>query len=236
MTHSVPAQNLEPNAAAGVHEKVLELLRDTCNGNILDAPSGQGRLSLALKAKGFDVWALDIVPANLGGRGIHCQQADLNAPLPFPDAFFDAVVCVEGVEHLENPHALIREFRRLLKGGGTLIVTTPNIQNLMSRLKFFLFGSFRYFNAKVDIDDRSLAGHIHPFSFTQLQMILARNGFEVGAVATNRLMQPFGGRALLALSRFINKRFNKAFHEALETPELFFGDILVVQARTREKT
>lgn len=236
MTHPMPAQALEPNAAPGVHEKVLELLSDKHHGNVLDAPSGQGRLSLALKAKGFDVWALDIVPANLEGWGVHCQEGDLNAPLPFADAFFDVVVCVEGIEHLENPHALVREFRRVLKNEATLVVTTPNIQNLMSRLKFFLFGSFRYFNAKVDIADRSLAGHVTPLSFTQLQMILARNGFETGAVATNRLMQPFGGRALLALSRFINQCFNRALHEALGTPELFFGDILVIQAQAREKT
>jgi len=225
--------SLRPSAAEGVHEKVLELLAGRFEGRILDAPSGQGRLSLALKAKGFDVVALDITPPNLGGWGIDCQEADLNKPLPCPESSFDVVVCVEGIEHLENPHALVREFGRVLKPGGTLIVTTPNIQGLASRLKFLFFGSFRYFNAKVDIADRSLAGHINPMPFTELEMILLRNGFEVQYVTTNRLMRPWGGRALLALSRFINRHFNKAFHERLQTPELFFGEILIVQAKRK---
>ena len=227
------SSNLRPSAAEGVHEKVLELLAGRFEGKLLDAPSGQGRLSLALKAKGFDVLALDIAPPNLEGWGVTCQEADLNKALPCPDAAFDAAVCVEGIEHLENPHALVREFGRVLAPGGTLLVTTPNIQNMASRLKFFLFGSFRYFNAKVDVADRSLAGHINPMPFTELEMVLLRNGFEVTAVATNRLMRPFGGRGLLALSRFINRHFNKAFHERLQTPELLFGDILIVQARRR---
>jgi len=229
----VPLDGLQPSAAPGVHETVLGFFPGSLRGNALDAPAGHGRLSLALKAKGFDVWALDIVPPNLEGWGVHCQGADMNKALPCPDAFFDAVVCVEGIEHLENPHAVIREFGRVLKAGGTLIVTTPNIQNLASRVKFLFFGSFRYFNAKVDIVDRSLAGHINPVSFTELEMVLSRSGFEVTAVGTNRLMRPFGGPVLLAVSRFINRWFNKAFHERLQTPELLFGEVLIVRARRR---
>ncbi len=230
----MPTEDRGPNAAPGVHEKVLELLGGMHDAKTLDAPSGRGSLSLALKAKGLDVWALDIAPPNLEGWGVHCQEADLNKALSFADAFFDAIVCVEGIEHIEDPHALVREFRRVLRPGGRLIVTTPNIQCLVSRLKFLFFGSFRYFNAQIDIADRSLAGHIHPLTFTELEMILGRNGFELGDVSTNRLMRPFGDRPLLALARFINRHFNKAFHERLQTPELFFGDILIVQAKARE--
>jgi len=233
MMTTMPLDGPEPNAAPGVHEAVLSLLAGRNRGRVLDAPSGRGRLSLALKAKGFDVWALDIAPRDMGGWGIHLQEADLNKPLPFEDAFFDAVVCVEGIEHLENPHALVRESRRVLKEDGTFIVSTPNIQNLLSRIKFLLFGSFRYFNARIDVADPSCAGHIHPLSFTELEMVLARNGFEVASVVTNRQMRLFGARPLLALARFLNFRFNKAFHERLQTPELFFGDILIVAARRR---
>ncbi|MGH8476453.1 MAG: class I SAM-dependent methyltransferase [Methylococcales bacterium] len=45
--------------------------------------------------------------------------------LPFPDATFDCVICTEVLEHIPDPVQALREFRRVLKTGGRLFVTTP---------------------------------------------------------------------------------------------------------------
>jgi ubiquinone/menaquinone biosynthesis C-methylase UbiE len=47
------------------------------------------------------------------------------ASIPEPDASFDVIMCTEVFEHIINPREAIREFTRLLKPGGTLIITAP---------------------------------------------------------------------------------------------------------------
>jgi len=46
--------------------------------------------------------------------------------LRFDDNFFDAVVCSEVIEHLEDSDKLLREVNRILKSGGKFVITTPN--------------------------------------------------------------------------------------------------------------
>jgi SAM-dependent methyltransferase len=65
----------------------------------------------ALQIGTWDQTGLDIV-------------SDITA-IPEPDASFDAIMCIEVFEHLPNPVMAIKEFARLLKPGGTLIITAP---------------------------------------------------------------------------------------------------------------
>ncbi|MFY2655496.1 methyltransferase domain-containing protein [Achromobacter xylosoxidans] len=53
----------------------------------------------------------------------------------------DIVVCQEGIEHLPNQLLALQEFHRVLKPGGTLVITTPNISNLVGRLANLVFES-----------------------------------------------------------------------------------------------
>ena len=45
--------------------------------------------------------------------------------IPQPDAFYDAILCTEVIEHVPDPISAIREFKRLLKPGGELILSAP---------------------------------------------------------------------------------------------------------------
>lgn len=53
------------------------------------------------------------------------QQADANIELPFPDASFDALVCIDSANHLVNRQDVLREWRRVLKPGGRALFTDP---------------------------------------------------------------------------------------------------------------
>ena len=114
---------------------VLELLR-TSQGRVLDAGCGPGVLVAELAALGWDVWGLDAAPAMLAqarqrvrgtveAQRIHWLLGDVEH-LGLGEQVFDAVVCAGVMEYLETYEAVLRELRRVLKAGGTLIITVPN--------------------------------------------------------------------------------------------------------------
>jgi ubiquinone/menaquinone biosynthesis C-methylase UbiE len=64
---------------------------------------------------------------------------------PYDDATFDAITCIEVVEHLENPFHFLREAARILKPGGVFIVSTPNPEHIWSRISYLTRGKFHRF-------------------------------------------------------------------------------------------
>ena len=86
-------------------------------------------------ADGCRVVGLDVEPAGIAraqeaaarGAGIprRVPRADCGGPLPFPDATFDAVLCVDAINHLPDRLGVLREWARLLRPGGRLLFTDP---------------------------------------------------------------------------------------------------------------
>jgi len=72
-------------------------------------------------------------------RGINAKYIDATEKLPFEDNFFDAVLCSQVVEHLDNVDILLEEIQRVLKPGGKLMISVPNLCSLHNRI-FMLFG------------------------------------------------------------------------------------------------
>ncbi len=58
--------------------------------------------------------------------------------LPFPDATFDAAVCIRVVHHFEDPRPAIRELARILRPGGTLVLESANRRNVRAILEYVL--------------------------------------------------------------------------------------------------
>ena len=65
--------------------------------------------------------------------------------IPEPDASFDAIMCIEVLEHLPYPVEALRELSRLLKPGGTLIITAPFCSLTHYAPHFYQTGYSRYF-------------------------------------------------------------------------------------------
>jgi len=91
-------------------------------------------------------------------------------PLPYPDAAFDVVTCSEVIEHLENFRALLREAHRVLRPGGLLVLTTPNVLNAYSRLRYVASGFANLFGPLPVGNDKlySTGGHISPIAYFYL--------------------------------------------------------------------
>ena len=83
---------------------------------------------------GLDVDAAALEKART--HGIEPVQANVEEPLPFEDASFDAVVAGELFEHLQFPDALVTETGRVLRPGGVLVGSVPNAYRVQSRLRF----------------------------------------------------------------------------------------------------
>jgi 2-polyprenyl-3-methyl-5-hydroxy-6-metoxy-1,4-benzoquinol methylase len=243
-----PAQSASAshgNAARKAHDVVLrELLERMTSGKVIDVPCGSGALALRMGQAGLSVTGVDIEPPAVNAPYDH-READLDAGLPFPDAEFDAVVSVEGIEHLENPFRFVRECNRVLRDDGLLIMTTPNISSLRSRWRWFLSG-FHY-KAKYALDETNASPlhHINMLSYHRLRYILHTNGFRIEEVTTNRikpvswLYLPFvplvfaASRLAIARARKneINRRVSDEVCAAMMRPALLFGELMIFAAR-----
>jgi len=106
--------------------------------------------------------------------------ADLNSQsLPYPDASFDIVTATEVIEHLADFRRVVREIYRVLRPGGVCILSTPNILNLNSRLRFLWFGFGNLFGP-LPVKHGALystGGHINPCSWFYIAHALLDAGF-----------------------------------------------------------
>ena len=115
---------------------------------LMDAGAAPGQMSALCQHAGWSVIAVDRFPREpfppRGGTpsldlfaalDINTVEMDITAgPLPFPDSVFEAVLFNETLEHLVgSPLNAVREFTRVLKPGGRLVLTTPNATSLRNR-------------------------------------------------------------------------------------------------------
>jgi len=226
--------------ANGLHERVLELLEIEDRGLLLDAPSGIGELSHLLREKGFDVIAGDIDEDVIQAKDVQLKKIDLNTSLPFENNSLDFVVNVEGLEHLENPHHTIKEFARVLKSGGKLIMTTPNVLNIFSRLRYFLIGYHEHFGDYYSDEDNFYVLHINPVGFPELDLAIKKTDLVIEEVTMNQDVRKIRGilfKIFLSfcavLTKAVTKRKiqNKRMADYLLSKPLIFGEILIIKCR-----
>ena len=127
---SRPLHDLNPLRTAFVAERV------TLKGaNVLDVGCGGGLLSEALAGAGASVTAIDLAPALLDVARLHLHESGLSVDyrqVTVEDLAetgppsFDAITCMEMLEHVPDPESVIAACSRLLKPGGKLFLSTLN--------------------------------------------------------------------------------------------------------------
>lgn len=189
----------------------IDSLPDLSGKTAIDIPSGEGRASYMFAKKGARVRAFDLYPEFTNVEGVRGEYADLYDSIPVEDGSADYLICQEGIEHMPDKIAIFREFNRVLKEGGTLIVTTPNLSNARGRLWMAITESDSMRRMPVtEIDslwfteketDRLYFGHLFLANIQHLQTICSITGFDVierrttarspTAVVLGVLMYPF---------------------------------------------
>lgn len=151
-------------------------------GTHLDVGAGRGELIRALRSTmPLRSTACDVHVQRFEADGVTCDPVNLNhEPLPYRDGQFDLVTASEVVEHLENYRGLLREVFRTTKSGGVVVLTTPNVLNAKSRIRYLLSGFPNLFGPLPVRNDRlySVRGHITPIPYFYLAHALLDAGFE----------------------------------------------------------
>ena len=177
------------------YDAVVEIMNGLgTKGRLLDAAARHGRISKKLKEKGFHVVAADIDPIGFPAQEIPILVSDFNQSLPFKNCTFDSVVCSNGIEYLEDPYCFVRECYRVLKKEGKLLIETPNILNLQSRVASMLVGFYRFNGRPYDEVSDHLGGEhrMNLQTYYQLRFNLHRNGFRIIEATTHE----FSNRAM----------------------------------------
>lgn len=138
-------------------------------GRVLDAGCGRSLFTEIRPDWPFTIVAADVDHALLRSRraqfpDVRWVVADAH-PLPFRNAAFDALFAGELVEHLPDPRPGLAEFHRVLRPGGTLILTTPNRR----RLANLVDGSERPYSPD----------HLSELSYDEARALIAGSGFAL---------------------------------------------------------
>jgi 2-polyprenyl-3-methyl-5-hydroxy-6-metoxy-1,4-benzoquinol methylase len=154
------------------------LLEAVGTGNrVLDVGCSSGYLARPLAERGNTVVGLELDPEAARGAEEFCELVlvgDVETmDLPLEPGSFDVVLGGDVIEHLRDPAATLARLRPLLRPGGRVVLSTPNVANWAIRLSL-LSGRWRYTDR--GILDRS---HTHLFTRATLAETLEQAGYRV---------------------------------------------------------
>lgn len=142
---------------------------------ILDVGCADGSF-LAPLIEEHALWGIDVSEsmARLAYKKGYCgaQKASIEDPTTFPDGTFDAAFCGECIEHIVDTDFALSEMNRVLRDGGMLVLTFPNVRTPIS-FAAMLFNRAPMFAA------RYRSGHVRDFTTASMRQALEANGFRV---------------------------------------------------------
>jgi 2-polyprenyl-3-methyl-5-hydroxy-6-metoxy-1,4-benzoquinol methylase len=163
---------------------------------ILDAGCGNGDFMKMLLNKypeldieGIDYSQIEVKEAK--ARGLNVRRGDFSEGIPSKNGEFDIVYAGEIIEHLYNPDLFLSEANRIIKKGGYLVISTPNLCAWFNRIimllgiqplflepstksKFIGAGFLKRFKK-----EGQPVGHVRIFNYAAIKDILEMNGFRI---------------------------------------------------------
>jgi ubiquinone/menaquinone biosynthesis C-methylase UbiE len=161
-------------------EEISRLIEPIKHGEVLDVGCADGVFSKVIleKTKADKLIGIDILKDSVDWANKHWRTKKMRFvvgdahDLKFKTASFDAIFCLEVLEHVRNPEKVLKEFRRVLKKGGYGIFLVPS-DSLLFRIVWFLWLNF-YPRGWVWKET-----HIQTYRNNYLSKVCKRAGFKI---------------------------------------------------------
>ncbi len=151
-------------------------------GQLLDVGCSAGSFMIAARGRGWGVRGIDVSPAAVDyahdTHGLDVSVATLEESR-FASHTFDVVTIFECIEHMLDPRAALNAAADLLRDGGLLVITTPNVDGFVPRVTYWTLG--RTLGAW---EHPTPPHHLYQFSRRTLAALLHDAGFEIASIET----------------------------------------------------
>jgi len=151
----------------------------------IELGSSDGEIAVQIRDMGADIVACDGDEKALAvareKHGLETKAFDISKDFPFEKNSLDFIYAGELIEHLVDTRKFLAECNRVLKPGGTLVLTTPNLATLRDRFRFLAGLSPR----QIDPTHPYLWLHVRPFTGEMLKKCLHEAGFEETSLRSN---------------------------------------------------
>jgi 2-polyprenyl-3-methyl-5-hydroxy-6-metoxy-1,4-benzoquinol methylase len=172
-------KNIPIRAAEGLHEACFDIVKRQYpdGARVLDIAAGAGAFSMRLRDAGYEVVGNDIDDENWPAADIPKLKIDLNEPLDYSLLIppYDLIVAMEVIEHLQNPEKLLSDCKELVKEGGNILISTPNVLDQDSRFMFLRKGMFYHFSPQSYFD----TGHQTVLPYWLLELLFSQSKLEI---------------------------------------------------------
>ena len=175
-------------ANPALHEEAFEVFGGimAAGSSVIDLGSGQGAFAARLSDAAYPVTSVDKIVDDFRADGVTFVAVDFDQPqqvAAFRDDHegrYDVPIGMEVIEHVENPWEYCRLLSSLVRPGGVVLITTPNVESALSRTTFLFSGLFEHFSN----EDYRGSGHINPMTMHELMIIADGVGAKMLSVRT----------------------------------------------------
>jgi len=224
-------EEIKPIAMPGTHQSFLKFFKEKQidkSFKILDVGAGHGAFTKRLYEMGYDTSACDLFPEIFNYKEIECKKVDITEKFPYEDNTFDVVIAVEVSEHIIDHEVFFKELSRILKPNGQLLLTTPNILSLKSRIRFLFKGFYYSFNP-LELSNYDGLQHVASLTIDQYNYVAIKNGFKTADINIDK-KQSTSKWLLFFIFPFIyiNTKINK-ISPLHNTFKLLLGRLLILK-------